>query len=153
MVSLGRDGYMARAKAIFETAFAMQEAVTANPELRLLGAPTFCFSFTADDFDIYHVNDDMKNRGWRFNGQQYPSAIHMCVTGPQTQPGVVERFRDDLAAAVAYAKTTNEPIARSGSFYGGAGAQATADNVDVADLRQKLVRALEMNLEQPRTLG
>ncbi len=57
------------------------------------------------------------------------------------------------AAAVAYAKTTNEPVARSGSFYGGAGAQATAENVDIADLRQKLVRALEMNLEQPRNLG
>ncbi len=94
----------------------------------------------------------MKGLGWRFNGQQYPSAIHMCVTGPQTRPGVVERFRDDLAAAVAYAKAPDEPIARSGSFYGGAGAQATAENVDVADLRQRLFRSLEMNLEQPETL-
>ena len=31
--------------------------------------------------------------GWRFNGQQYPNAIHMAVTRPQTQPGVVERVR------------------------------------------------------------
>ena len=153
MVSLGREGYMTRAKAIFETAFAMQAVVEDIAELRIMGSPTFCFAFTADDFDIYHVNDHMKDLGWRFNGQQYPSAIHMCVTGPQTRPGVVERFRDDLAAAVAYAKTTNEPVARSGSFYGGAGAQATADNVDVADLRRKLITALEMNLEQPRTLG
>ena len=45
----------------------------------------------------------MRLRGWRFNGQQYPNAIHMAVTRPQTQPGVVEQFAADLAEAVAYA--------------------------------------------------
>ncbi|MCH7942888.1 MAG: aspartate aminotransferase family protein [Proteobacteria bacterium] len=149
MVSLGVEGYMARAKAIFETAFAMQDAVKEIKQLRLLGSPTFCFSFTSDDFDIYHVNDHMKTRGWRFNGQQYPSALHMCVTGPQTRPGVTTRFRDDLGAAVAYAKQPNQPIPASGSFYGGEGARATSDGVDVAALRKQLVAALERNLEQP----
>ena len=47
-----------------------------------------------DEFDIYHVNDFMRPKGWRFNGQQYPNAIHMAVTRPQTQPGVVEAFAD-----------------------------------------------------------
>ena len=28
----------------------------------------------------------MRTRGWRFNGQQYPNALHMAVTRPQTQP-------------------------------------------------------------------
>ena len=152
MVSMGVEGYMERAKKIFEAAFAMQDVVKAMPELRLLGSPTFCFSFTADDFDIYHVNDHMKTLGWRFNGQQYPSALHMCVTGPQTQPGVVERFSDDLAAAVAYAKNPDQPIPASGSFYGGEGAQARSDKVDVAALRQQLIDALGRNLEQPVTL-
>ena len=69
-----------------------------------MGSPTFCFSFTSDAFDIYHVADFMRPRGWRFNGQQYPNAIHMAVTRPQTQPGVVEAFAADLAEAVAYAR-------------------------------------------------
>src|SRR6185312_4455303 len=47
-------------------------------ELRLLGEPTFLFAFTSDEFDIYHVNDEMKRRGWRFNGLQYPNALHMA---------------------------------------------------------------------------
>ncbi|MEE2980671.1 MAG: aspartate aminotransferase family protein [Pseudomonadota bacterium] len=149
MVSLGREGYLERAKDIFETAFAMQDAVTAVPELRLLGAPTFCFSFTSDAFDIYHVNDHMKTLGWRFNGQQYPSALHMCVTGPQTRPGVVKRFAADLAEAVDYAKNPPNTVAASGSFYGGAGSQATAEGVDLPELRKLLVGALERNLEQP----
>ncbi|MFP6729360.1 MAG: pyridoxal-dependent decarboxylase [Alphaproteobacteria bacterium] len=149
MVSLGTEGYMARAKLIFETAYAMQDVVKALPELRLMGAPSFCFSFTSDDFDIYHVNDHMKGLGWRFNGQQYPSALHMCVTGPQTQPGVIQRFSDDLQAAVAYARSPDDPIPKSGSFYGGEGASATSEGVDVTGLRKQLIAALGRNLEQP----
>jgi glutamate/tyrosine decarboxylase-like PLP-dependent enzyme len=150
MVSLGRRGYLEKARRIFETAFAMQAEVRRHPELRLMGSPTFCFSFTSDAFDVYHVNDSMKQRGWRFNGQQFPSAIHMCVTGPQTQPGVVERFAADLAAAVAYAKAPDQPVPRSGALYGGQGTRATAASLDLARLREGLMRYLDSTLEQPR---
>lgn len=123
MASLGEAGYLERARRIFETAFAMQGAVRSHPELRMMGDPTFCFSFTSDAFDVYHVNDAMKARGWRFNGQQLPNAIHMCVTGPQTQPGVVEAFAADLDAAVAHAVEHAAEPPRSGSMYGGAGTE------------------------------
>jgi len=123
MVSLGKRGYHDRARAIFETAFAMQDAVTSHPELRLIGAPTFCFSFTSPVLDIYHVNDAMAARGWRFNGQQRPDALHMAVTGPQLQPGVVESFAADLSAAVDYASTPGLGQPKSAALYGvGAGA-------------------------------
>ena len=151
MVALGRRGYLERARRVFETAFAMQAEVRRHPALRMMGSPTFCFSFTSDDFDIYHVNDFMKTRGWRFNGQQYPSAIHMCVTGPQTRPGVVERFGADLAEAVAYAQDPPQPIPRSGALYGGQGARATAADVDVARLRERLLDWVDSTLEQPRS--
>lgn len=118
MVALGKEGYLRYAKAIFETAFAMQDAVKAHSELRIIGSPTFCFSFTSDDFDIYHVNDFMRTRGWRFNGQQYPNSIHMAVTRPQTQPGVADTFATDLDEAIAYAKVQTEPP-KSGAIYGG----------------------------------
>jgi sphinganine-1-phosphate aldolase len=119
MVSIGRTGYLEYARRIFETAFTMQDAVRSHPELRIIGEPTFCFSFTSDDFDIYHVNDFMRTRGWRFNGQQYPNAIHMAVTRPQTQPGVVEAFTTDLADAVAYAHAHIGEKPMSGAVYGG----------------------------------
>ncbi|HEY6799875.1 MAG TPA: pyridoxal-dependent decarboxylase, partial [Agromyces sp.] len=123
MASLGEAGYLERARKIFETAFAMQDAVRSHPELRMMGDPTFCFSFTSDVFDIYHVNDSMKTKGWRFNGQQLPNAIHMCVTGPQTQPGVVEAFATDLHEAVGYANERVGEAPKSGSMYGGAGTE------------------------------
>ena len=132
MVTLGREGYLRHAKAIFDTAFRMQGSVKRHPELRILGNPTFCFSFTSDAFDIYHVNDFMKPRGWRFNGQQYPNAIHLCVTRPQTAAGVAEAFDADLDAAVTYAKAPPSPGARSAAIYGGVPAEAP----DAAEMRQ-----------------
>ena len=119
LVSMGRDGYTRYARAIFETAFKMQDAVRSHPELRILGAPTFCFSFTSDEFDIYHVNDFMRTKGWRFNGQQYPNAIHMAVTRPQTQDGLADAFAADLADAVQYAHDHRDEAPMSAAIYGG----------------------------------
>jgi sphinganine-1-phosphate aldolase len=119
LVSFGREGYRRYAKEIFETADTMKASVLSHPELRIMGNPTFVFSFSSDEFDIYHVNDFMRTRGWRFNGQQYPNAIHMAVTRPQTQPGVAETFATDLADAVVYAKEHASESPASGAIYGG----------------------------------
>ena len=119
MVSLGRDGYLRYAEKIFATADAMKDAVRSHDSLRIMGDPTFCFSFTSDEFDIYHVNDFMRKRGWRFNGQQYPNAIHMAVTRPQTQDGVADAFRVDLAEAVTYAQEHKDEDPFSAAIYGG----------------------------------
>jgi sphinganine-1-phosphate aldolase len=127
LVSIGREGYRTYAKRIFDTAAAMQEAVRSHPELRIMGEPTFLFAFTSDEFDIYHVNDEMKRRGWRFNGLQYPNALHMTVTRPQTKPGVVESFAEDLDAAVSYARDHGDEPAESTALYGGVPGGLNAD--------------------------
>jgi sphinganine-1-phosphate aldolase len=119
MVSLGREGYLRHAAEILDVAMRLQETVRSHPELRLLGKPTFAFAFTADEFDIYHVNDYMRKRGWRFNGLQYPNALHIAVTRPQTQPGVVEAFAADLGGAVEHAIQHAHEPAESAAIYGG----------------------------------
>jgi len=118
LVSMGREGYLRYAKAIFETAFAMQAAVRGHPELRILGQPTFCFAFLSDQFDVYHINDFMRERGWRFNGLQHPNAIHMCVTRPQTKAGVADAFGKDLADAITYAKHPPRDQPVTAAIYG-----------------------------------
>jgi len=134
MTSLGREGYRGYAQQIFETSSAMQAVVLGHPELRIIGEPSFLFSFTSDEFDIYHVNDHMRRRGWRFNGQQYPNAIHMAVTRPQTQPGLVETFDADLAEAVAYAKEHAGEQPFSGAIYGGVAGGMTDEADDLIRL-------------------
>ena len=132
MVSLGREGYREYARQIFETSYRMQEIVRSHQELRIMGAPSFCFSFTSEAFEIYHVADFMRPRGWRFNGQQYPNAIHMAVTRPQTAAGVVESFASDLAEAVAYARQQHAAGAEtaSGAIYGGVAGGLTSEVED-----------------------
>ncbi len=119
MVSVGREGYLRYADQIFSTSLAMQDAVRSHPSLRIIGKPSFLFSFTSDEFDIYHINDFLRTKGWRLNGQQYPNAVHMAVTRPQTQPGVVQRWVDDLAEAVSYAKEHRNESPTSSAIYGG----------------------------------
>ena len=52
------------------------------------------------------------------NGLQYPNAIHMAVTRPQTQSGVVEAWATDLDAAVEYARTNRDAPPQSGAIFG-----------------------------------
>jgi sphinganine-1-phosphate aldolase len=144
MVQLGREGYRRYAKEIFETATAMADSVRSHPELSIMGLPTFLFSFTSDQFDIYHVNDFMRERGWRFNGQQYPNALHMAVTRPQTQPGVADMFATDLAEAVLYAQKHADESPQSGAIYGG----VIGGMTDEADEFIKVVMADMMDSQQ-----
>jgi len=143
MVQLGREGYRGYAEQIFATSATLQAAVRSHPELRILGDPSFLFSFTSDAFDIYHVNDAMRERGWRFNGQQYPNALHMAVTRPQTRAGVAEAFAADLGEAVAYASAQSGPP-RSGAVYGGVAGGMT----DEADEFIRLMMSEMMDAQQ-----
>ena len=119
MVATGREGYLGYAQEIFATSYAMQAAIRSHSQLRLIGEPSYLFAFTSDDFDIYHVNDALRAKGWRMNGLQYPNAIHMAVTRPQTQPGVVEAWTADLTSAVEYAVANRDVAPRSSAIYGG----------------------------------
>ena len=119
MVAIGRQGYAARAAALHEQATAMQQVVRGIPALRVLGNSPFVVAFGSDELDIYHVNDAMRERGWRLNGLQYPNALHLAVTGPQLQDGVLARFRRDLGEAVEYAVAHRGCPAVSSALYGG----------------------------------
>jgi glutamate/tyrosine decarboxylase-like PLP-dependent enzyme len=122
MVTLGREGYLAIAGDIFRTAAALRAAIEAVPELKVLGDPFFNVAFTTTEesgLDIFLVNDHLASQRWRLNGLQKPAALHFCVTRPNTQEGVVERFATDLAAAVEHARSKVGTAARSGAFYAG----------------------------------
>ena len=83
MVSLGRAGYRGYAKRIFETSAAMQDAVPSHPTLRIMGRPSFLFSFTSDEFDIYLVNDFLRTRGL---APQRPAVPQRAAHGGHAAP-------------------------------------------------------------------
>lgn len=121
MMHYGKEGYMKRAKGIFEVNARLKDIVRSIPQLKLFGDSLFMTAIGSDEFNIYHVNDYLKTKGWRMNGQQHPNGFHFCVTGPQvTNSGIVDEFERDLKAAVEYAKVQQgEP--KSAAMYGGAG--------------------------------
>jgi sphinganine-1-phosphate aldolase len=121
MVHYGKEGYMQRAKQIFDVNARMKNVVRNIPELKLFGDSLFITAIGSDQFNIYHVNDYLKTKGWRMNGQQHPNGFHFCITGPQvTNAGIVEAFEQDLKEAVEYAKVQKgDP--KSAAMYGGAG--------------------------------
>lgn len=118
MVAMGEEGYLEAARAIMKAAETIKRGIAAIPEIRIAGNPTFCIALMSDVVDIYHVNDFLTSRGWRLNGLQLPAGEHLCVTLPQTQPGVAEKFVEDLREAVEYAKNPPQPQALSGAVYG-----------------------------------
>ncbi len=100
MIKIGRAGYLDAARRILETGDHIREGIESIPGLHVLGDPLWVIAFSSDEVDIYRVMDAMAHRGWSLNGLQFPPAIHIAVTLRHTQPGVADRFLEDLAAAV-----------------------------------------------------
>jgi len=119
LVAHGEEGYLETTRRIMKAADTIKAGVARIPELRIAGNPTFCIAVLSDVVDIYHVADHMASRGWRLNGLQRPPGFHICVTLPQTAPGLAERFVEDLRAAVVYAKNPPASPPKSGALYGG----------------------------------
>ena len=122
LIYLGEEGYLKAAQSIMAVADKIKSGVEAISELALIGNPTFVISFRSEEVDVFHINDFMKTKGWRFNVLQLPPALHFCVTMPQTfVEDVAERFLEDLYAGVDYAKSKAGTVAETTALYGLAG--------------------------------
>jgi glutamate/tyrosine decarboxylase-like PLP-dependent enzyme len=104
LVSTGEEGYLRATAAILATAQLLRRWIEHTPDLYVLGDPLFVIAFGSRTLNIYQVLDYMTRCGWSLNGLHHPPAIHLCVTLRHTQPGVAQRFMDDLRAAVEHAR-------------------------------------------------
>jgi glutamate/tyrosine decarboxylase-like PLP-dependent enzyme len=104
MVSIGEQGYLDAARRILETAKLIKQGIAEIPELFVLGDPLFCIAFGSKKADIYAVSDQMSKKDWNLNGLQHPAAVHLCVTLRHAQPGLAERFVEDLRESVSFVR-------------------------------------------------
>lgn len=118
MVSIGEAGYLQAAKAIMDTSDRIREGIAQIPEIRIMGKSTFLIGMTSDAVDPYLVNDYLAMKGWRMNGCQEPLGFHFCITLPQTQAGIAERFVQDLGDGVKFAQDPPYETAKTGLLYG-----------------------------------
>merc|ERR1711997_980565 len=66
-------------------------------EIEIIGEPDVSVvAFGSDYFNIYGLSNGLKEQGWNLNVLQFPSCIHLCVTLLHTQPGVADKFVNDV---------------------------------------------------------
>ena len=118
LVTIGEQGYLQATRKILEAAAVIKKGVAEIPELKILGDPLFVIAIAADDLDIYKIMDYMAQRKWSLNGLHRPSCVHLCVTLRHTQPGVAQRFLDDLKTAVDYVKENPDMQGEMAPVYG-----------------------------------
>jgi glutamate/tyrosine decarboxylase-like PLP-dependent enzyme len=118
LVTMGEQGYLDATRRILETADALKRGIRAIPELHVLGDPLFVIAFGSGSLDIYKVMDRMGTQGWSINGLHKPAAVHLCVTLRHTQPGVADRFLEDLREAVAHVRANPEEKGTMAPVYG-----------------------------------
>lgn len=118
LTSIGVQGYMEATRKILATAEIIKQGIREIPELRVLGDPLFVVAFASDSLDIYKILDQMTRRKWSLNGLHKPPCAHICVTLRHTQPGVAERFVEDLREAVEHVKGHPEEKGGMAPVYG-----------------------------------
>ncbi len=118
MVTVGEEGYLDATRRILETAAKIKNGIREIPELEILTDSLFVIAFAAKEMDIYKIMDALTERGWSLNGLYKPPCLHLCTTLRHTQPGVAERFIDDLKASIAYVKTNPEIAGGMAPIYG-----------------------------------
>jgi len=118
LVSIGEKGYLEAAKRILETADYIKKEIVKIPELKLLGDALYVIAFASDSLDIYKVMEYMTHKGYSLNGLHRPACVHIALTLRHAEPGVKERFIDDLKAAVLHVKANPSEKGSSAPIYG-----------------------------------
>jgi glutamate/tyrosine decarboxylase-like PLP-dependent enzyme len=118
MVKTGKNGYLAASRKILETASKIKKGIQEISDLYILGDPLWVIAFGSKTLDIYRVMDYMTTRKWSLNGLHHPTCVHLCVTLRHTQPGVAERFINDLKAGVEMVRDHPDASSRMAPIYG-----------------------------------
>jgi glutamate/tyrosine decarboxylase-like PLP-dependent enzyme len=67
---IGDDGYLEIARTVLDATKRIADGVKKIPGLRLLGEPEMnLVAFTSDEVSVFHVIDEMKQRGWYIQPQ------------------------------------------------------------------------------------
>lgn len=110
MHRMGHEGYMEITERVMDTTTRIREGVNAISGVRILGRPTMsvmCVASDADDVEIYEVGDNMSERGWHMDRQQFPSSLHLTINHAHVTS--VDDFLADLRESVTLARKSFDP--------------------------------------------
>ncbi|MEO1269655.1 MAG: aspartate aminotransferase family protein, partial [Myxococcota bacterium] len=107
MHAMGAEGYMERARMLWEAAQNLRAELSRIPGIQVLGLPhSPVVSYTSTEIDIYAVADLLQEKGWSLDRQQYPPSIH-CTVGSANLP-VIDTYVADIREAVKHVRAHPE---------------------------------------------
>ncbi len=137
---IGDAGYLEIARVVRDATARIVAAVDAAPELRVLGRPDMnLLAFTSERVSVFHVVDEMKERGWYVQPQlaygSSPENIHLSVNPESVR--WVDAMLDDLRECVEKAKSlpSGELAGRIQEAFGSMAPEALTDDVFAGLLR------------------
>ncbi len=129
---IGDEGYLEIARQSLEATERIADAIDAHPDLRLLGRPDMnLLSFTSDTVSVFHVIDEMKERGWYVQPQlaygESKENIHLSINPASTR--WVDAMLADLSECVEKARLlpSGELAEKIGAAFGNADPDSFGD--------------------------
>lgn len=142
MLHFGNDGYIKTTRDIIHTTHYIEKHLRSMEGIYVFGKPaTSVIALGSNVFDIYRLSDSLGKLGWNLNALQFPSGIHICVTHMHTQPGVADRFINDVKKELTeIMKNPGEPIEGKMAIYGVA--QSLSDRSIVGDFTRMFLDSM-----------
>jgi glutamate/tyrosine decarboxylase-like PLP-dependent enzyme len=96
---LGEEGYVKLAANTMEATKKLIDGVNAMPDAHVWGEPNMSVvAIGSREHDILAVGDALNAKGWHFDRQEGPPALHLMAS--PTHLGVVDEFLADFRAAL-----------------------------------------------------
>lgn len=110
---LGEEGYLRLAAQTAEAMQRLRSGIDTTPGLHVWGEPDMTvLAVGSRDRNIFAIGDGLNARGWHFDRQEGPPALHFMVSPRHAL--VLDEFLADLAEAVASAADTSATVASYG---------------------------------------
>lgn len=110
---LGEEGYMRLAAETMSATKRLREGVDALDGVHVWGEPDMSVvALGSHDHEILAIGDKLNERGWHFDRQERPDAIHLMASARHNL--VVDEFLEDLKWAVANAPAKSSKAATYG---------------------------------------
>jgi hypothetical protein len=120
MKHLGENGYLQLAQQLMDGANKLRRGLESIACIVVVGDPCMnIISYTTRNNrpDIFVVADQLENKGWMVDRQQFPECIHLTVL-PTNLP-VIDEYLSDLKQAIAFAEAHPEATAKgNAALYG-----------------------------------
>jgi glutamate/tyrosine decarboxylase-like PLP-dependent enzyme len=120
MKHLGESGYLRLAEKLMDGAQRLRAGLVAIPGVRIVGNPCMnliSYATVENKPDIFVIADQLEERGWMVERQQFPDCIHLTVL--PTNVDRIGEYLEDLRAAHDYAAAHPGAVAKgNAAVYG-----------------------------------